>query len=101
MVAAVDYVMMDLKLADDEAHRRYTGVSNAPILENLAILRKSGKPFLLRTPLIPNITDTDENLAALAAIVGNDPWEKLAYHSAAEGKHARLGLPYRLAPLHE
>lgn len=96
VVEAVDYVMMDLKLADDAAHRRYTGVSNAPILKNLKILRKSGKPFLLRTPLIPGITDTEENLAAIAAIVGSDPWEKLPYHSAARDKHARLGLPYFL-----
>ena len=96
LVAAVDYVMMDLKLADDGAHRRYTGVPNKPILENLAILRKSGKPFLLRTPLIPGITDTEENLTALAAIVGSDPWEKLSYHSAARDKHTRLGLPYFL-----
>ena len=96
LITAVDYVMMDLKLADDGAHRRYTGVSNKPILENLAILRKSGKPFLLRTPLIPGITDTEENLTALAAIVGSDPWEKLPYHSAARDKHERLGLPYFL-----
>ena len=96
LITAVDYVMMDLKLADDGAHRRYTGVSNAPILENLAILRKSGKPFLLRTPLIPEITDTEENLAALAAIVGSDPWERLPYHSAARDKHTRLGLSYFL-----
>ena len=101
VIHSVDYVMMDLKLSDDAAHRRYTGVSNAPILENLEILRKSGRPFLLRTPLIPNITDTDENLAALAAIVGNDPWEKLPYHSAAKDKHTRLGLAFRLSPLAE
>lgn len=96
VVEAVDYVMMDLKLADDAAHRRYTGVSNEPILKNLRILRKSGKPFLLRTPLIPGITDTEENLAAIAAIVEGDPWEKLPYHSAARDKHTRLGLPYFL-----
>lgn len=96
VVEAVDYVMMDLKLADDEIHQRYTGVSNHTILENLSALRESGKPFLLRTPLIPGITDTEDNLAALARIVGNDPWERLPYHSAAEEKHTRLGLSYLL-----
>ena len=96
LVAVTDYVMMDLKLAEREAHRHYTGVPNDTILANLDILRKSGKPFLLRTPLIPGITDTEENLAALAAIVGDDPWEKLPYHSAARDKHKRLGLPYFL-----
>ena len=96
VIEAVDYVMMDIKLAHDDAHCRYTGVSNRPILENLAILRKSGKPFLLRTPLIPGITDTAENLAAIERLVGNDPWERLPYHGAAESKHTRLGLSYHL-----
>ena len=96
LLSVVDYVMMDLKLADDAAHRRYTGVSNEKILKNLDVLRKSGKPFLLRTPLIPGITDTEENLTAIAAIVGSDPWEQLPYHSAARDKHTRLGLSYFL-----
>ena len=94
LVSAADYVMMDLKLADDAEHRRYTGVSNHPILENLARLRASGKPFLLRTPLIPGITDTEENLARIEAIVGRDPWERLPYNPMAKAKHARLGLLY-------
>ncbi|MBO7761921.1 MAG: glycyl-radical enzyme activating protein [Clostridia bacterium] len=96
-VAAVDLVMMDLKLASDAAHRRYCGVSNLPILRNLAHLRQSGRPYILRTPLIPGITDTEENLRAPSAIVGNDPWELLPYHAAAREKHGRIGLPYRIS----
>ena len=96
VIAEVDYVMMDIKLASDALHRRYTGKSNAPILKNLELLRKSGRPFLLRTPLIPGITDTEENLAAIADIVGGDPWERLPYNSAAREKHERLGLKYEI-----
>ena len=94
VASAVDYVMLDVKLADDTLHRRYTGVSNRPILENLAILREVGTPFMLRTPLIPGITDTEENLAAVHAIVGSDPWERLPYNAMAKKKHERLGLVY-------
>lgn len=94
VVSAVNYVMLDIKLADDAAHRRYTGVSNRPILENLAILREVGTPFMLRTPLIPGVSDTEENLAAIRAIVGGDPWEALPYNPLAKKKHERLGLPY-------
>ena len=42
---------IEVKLADENEHIKYTGVSNKKILENLEILRKSGKPFILRTPL--------------------------------------------------
>ena len=57
----VDYVMMDLKLMDPERHRHYTGVPNEPILENLERLKKSGKPFRIRIPVIPGVNDSDEN----------------------------------------
>lgn len=96
VVSALDYVMFDLKLADDQAHRQYTGVSNRLILENLTQLRQSGKPFVLRTPLIPGITDTPQNLQALAAIVGDDPWEKLPYNPLTPTKYDRIGKPYSL-----
>ena len=34
---------MDIKLADSELHKRYTGVNNELILENFEILKDSGK----------------------------------------------------------
>ena len=96
VIAAMDYVMLDIKLADDGLHRRYTGQSNARILQNYGILRESGVPYLIRTPLIPGITDTAENLQAIAAIVGDDPWEKLPYNELAGAKYAMLGKTYDL-----
>ena len=83
--------MFDLKLADERAHIKYTGVSNALILKNLENLRESGKPFLLRTPLIAGVTDTEENLFAIKQIVGKDVWETLAYNSFTPVKYARIG----------
>ena len=96
VISAVDYVMFDLKLADSDAHQRYTGVHNHRILDNLEWLRRSGKPYLLRTPLIPGITDTEENLTALADIVGDSPWEKLPYNPLTPTKYDRIGRPYTL-----
>lgn len=96
VVKRMDYVMFDLKLADDRLHRQYTGVSNRRILQNLRHLRDSGTPYLLRTPLIPGITDTAENLQALAAIVGDDPWQTLEYNPLTPAKYDKLGRPYTL-----
>lgn len=61
-----DLVMFDIKLMDDEMHKKYTGVSNAKVLENAKRLDELGIPFIVRTPLIPGVTDTDENVAAIA-----------------------------------
>ena len=91
-----EYVMMDLKLADPELHREYTGVDNAPILRNLKILQDSGKPHLLRTPLIPGITDTAENLGEIACLAGDSPVELLEYNAFAPVKYAQLGWTYPL-----
>lgn len=91
-----EYVMMDVKLADPGQHLRYTGVDNAPILRNLRILQESGKPHLLRTPLIPGITDTEENLKAIAQLAGDSPVELLSYNPFAGAKYAQLGMDYPL-----
>ena len=90
-----DLVLMDLKLADAEAHRRHTGVDNACILENAAWLKQSGISHLFRTPLIPGITDTPENLAAIRAIAGDSPHQTLAYNPLAAAKYAGVGREFR------
>ncbi len=92
-----DYVLYDLKLMDDAAHRRYTGAGNAPILRNFAVLAASGLPFVVRTPLIPGVTDTPENLRAIAALLaqhGVGYIELLPYHKMAGGKYPMLGRAY-------
>lgn len=91
ILALVDYVMLDIKLASGEAHRRYTGVDNRPILENLQRLKQSGKPYLIRVPLIPNITDTEENLREIATVVGDSPVELLPYNRMAGAKYPSVG----------
>ena len=96
VIEKLDFVIMDIKLADDELHKKYTGVSNSQILENLTTLRKSGKPYLIRTPLIPNITDTRENLDAIKEIIGDSHWEQLPYNKMAGAKYKMLGMSYEL-----
>lgn len=94
VIGSVDLVYMDLKLADDEAHRRYTGVSNEKIRNNFEILKKSGVPCVIRTPLIPGITDTEENLEALHALTVGMTHEFLPYNAMAGAKYPWLGMEY-------
>ena len=61
--------MADLKLFDDDTHQKYTGVSNKKTRENIA--RINAIPIIVRTPLIPGVTATRENLRAIAkSLVG-------------------------------
>lgn len=91
VIGHCDFVFMDLKLADAEAHRRYTGVDNGQILKNARLLKESGIPHRFRIPLIPAVTDTDDNLRALAEIVGSDEAELLSYNRLAPAKYASVG----------
>ncbi|MBR2293674.1 MAG: glycyl-radical enzyme activating protein [Clostridia bacterium] len=97
VLAHCDLVLFDLKQMDDEMHRRYTGVSNAPILENYRALAASDKPFLTRIPLIPTVNDTRENIEATARFMkecGADYVELLPYNTMAGGKYRMLGREY-------
>lgn len=96
VIDKLDFIYMDIKLADSLKHKEYTGVDNTLILENFDILRKSGKPYVVRTPLIPNITDTKENLDKIKEIIGNSSYETLPYNAMAGAKYNMLGMVYPL-----
>lgn len=90
---ACDYMLYDLKLIDPIAHRAYCGTDNAKILANYRTLAASGLPFVTRIPLIPTVTDTEENLTAIARLMrdaGVTYAELLPYNRAAGAKYSAL-----------
>jgi pyruvate formate lyase activating enzyme len=87
----------DIKLIDEEEHKRYTGHSNRQILDNLVRLKRSGNYIMVRIPLIPDITDTENNLTDIIGFLkDNDliglPVELLPYNQLAETKYNRTGI---------
>ena len=93
ILADCDYMLYDLKLIDPALHRRYCGVDNASILRNYRTLAASGLPFVTRIPLIPGVTDTTENLGAIAALMqscGVNYAELLPYNRMAGSKYASV-----------
>ena len=99
--AALDMVYFDVKLADSQQPRRYTGQGNELILENLAWLKREGPPFVARVPLIPGVNDGADNLEATAALLEGAPRllrvELLPYNKNAGAKYSLLSLAYRPA----
>lgn len=97
----VDVVLFDLKLMDDDMHRRYTGVSNKKILTNLETLSGLNTPHHIRFPLIPGITDTDKNVDSMAKFVralgSVSRIDILPMHRIADGKYRRLGVQSKMA----
>jgi pyruvate formate lyase activating enzyme len=98
VVSRSDLVYLDIKLIDPTAHRRWTGQDNAPILANLALLEELGRPFVARVPLVPGVTDTVDNLEAIANTLAMTPTllevQLLPYNRAAGGKYAACGMTF-------
>ncbi|MBR2950973.1 MAG: glycyl-radical enzyme activating protein [Lachnospiraceae bacterium] len=99
VVRHLDYVMMDLKIFDEEKHLRYTGVSNQKILENARQLCSSDTPFVIRIPVIPGVNDNEENYRATAEFLQGakalQKVELLPYHKTAGAKYSMLGMEYQ------
>jgi pyruvate formate lyase activating enzyme len=93
-----DLVYFDLKLIDPQAHMRYTGCDNHLILHNLYVLNELGKPFVVRVPLVPGVTDTDQNLADIAlylrGLTGLQRVDLLPYNKAAGSKYQAAGMAF-------
>ena len=95
----VSSIYMDIKLMDPAKHKEYCGVEDGRILENFKRLLADGEimgfTLLPRTPLVPGITDTDENLAAIAQFYvenGVKRTELLPYNPTWYGKNDKLGI---------
>lgn len=103
MLGSVCLFLYDLKLADGEAHERYTGKPNDLIMENFVRLAASGAELNVRIPLIPGITDTERNIDGLARFIEETgtrpPLSLLPYNRFGEDKFERYGLEYRSGAL--
>lgn len=97
----LDSIIYDIKLIDEEKHKKYTGVSNRLILENFRKMREEfpETPVLVRTPVIPGINDTEEEIAAIRDWIRpfpNTSYELLRYHRLGEPKYEALGREWKI-----
>ncbi len=88
----------DIKILDHVRHRTFTGVSNEIILDNFRYLAGLGKDIIVRIPMVPGITDIDENIKAITEFVNSIdpavPVEMIKYNTLAPNNYRRLNLPY-------
>jgi pyruvate formate lyase activating enzyme len=97
LIAHVDLVLLDLKLIDEDQHRRWTGKCNRRILGNAC--RLAGRNVQVRVPLIPGITDTPENLAGIFEFMKKAGLPRvclLPYNPSSAAKYEWLDLEYEI-----
>lgn len=98
-----DLVYFDLKILDDDLHRRHLGDGLDEILGNAERLVTGGFPVEFRMPVVQGFTDTSANVDSVIAFLhrlGRPSIHLLAYHNMGEAKidiidgdQPRLGLP--------
>jgi pyruvate formate lyase activating enzyme len=101
-----DLVLYDLKEVNPDKHKKFTGVSNARILENLILLRRFMKEHSLpgelwiRTPLIPDCTAMPENLQGIGKFIKEhlgpsvSRWELCTFNNLCIHKYEGLGVEW-------
>jgi len=92
----LDLIYFDIKLIGDSESRRFTGRSNRLIIENfLRLVKESNITVVPRIPLIPEITNTRENLSGIAEFLkmnGVSNCSLMPYNPLWVDKLKRLGL---------
>lgn len=90
-----DLFLYDYKLSDGALHKKYCGVSNEVIGENLKLLDTLGAQVILRCPIIPGINDEAAHIEAITAIAMLSCVKQIhlePYHRLGIDKAARLGM---------
>ncbi|MBC8009303.1 MAG: glycyl-radical enzyme activating protein [Burkholderiales bacterium] len=91
-----DLFLFDWKSTGAELLRELTGVSDAPIRENLERLLEAGAAVWLRCPLVPTLNDQQEHLRAIAEFSRRFPGIERVdirpYHRSGAGKWRDLGM---------
>jgi pyruvate formate lyase activating enzyme len=99
ILGETELLLLDIKSVRADIHRRYTGVDNRIILENLERLKSSGRDHIIRIPVIPGVNDEPEHYRAAAELLRGDGGligvELLAYHKTAGAKYSMLGMQYQ------
>ena len=92
-----DLVLYDLKGLEPEMHTMGTGLSNGLILKNLLYRDSLEKEIIIRLPMIPGYTDSEDNLEKEAELIGGLKSVKridiIPFHRYAEIKYRQLGWP--------
>ncbi|MFD3158532.1 trans-4-hydroxy-L-proline dehydratase activase [Haloimpatiens sp. FM7330] len=99
IASKADLFLYDLKTMDSKKHKKYTGVDNEIILNNLKKLSIIHNNIYVRIPIIPGINDDEDNLKRSAEFLGQLRIKKvnlLPYHKYGMDKYERLKKSYKL-----
>jgi len=94
-----DLFLVDLKHMDRDIHKKYTGVSNDQILENIKFISDYECDFYIRIPFIKGVNSDNQNITKSADFLSSLKTkpirvELLPYHDIGKTKHERFASTY-------
>ena len=89
-----DMFLCDIKHIVPQIHKKYTGVDNILILDNIRYLARAGAKIKIRIPVIPGFNDDEKNIEMTAQFVKSlntvEQVDILPYNIGGLEKAARL-----------
>jgi len=98
-----DLIYYDIKHIDPVLHKKYTGVSNKLIIDNLKMLNQVFNNIIVRVPFVPGYNDEDSVQKKIYNFLSDlnniKRVEIMPYHRLGKSKYEGLGRDYRLKDL--
>ncbi|MFS0660963.1 glycyl-radical enzyme activating protein [Niallia alba] len=101
----VDTAFVDIKMFNNQLHKKYVGSNNKRILENLLKTNELEENFrlIVRVPVIPGINDAQEELEGIgefcAKLTHLEHVQLLPYHRLGTETYKKLDREYQLADI--
>jgi len=102
LIDKIDLFLYDIKLMDNEKHKKYVGTENIVILENLKKLSHRGANIFVRMPIISGVNDDDNHIDEALRFLSNINLLQvnlLPFHKMGRDKYRRIKKDYKLTGL--
>ncbi len=101
----VNTFLYDVKVMDPELHKKYIGVDNQLILENLVKLSEAGARIYIRIPTVKEVNGNEKNMLDTIRFLKEHnitpaQVNLLTYHNTGSSKYPKLGMEYLGNDLH-
>lgn len=101
----VDTFLYDVKVMDPKLHKKYIGVDNELILENLVKLSEAGARIYIRIPTVKEVNGNEQNMLDTIRFLKENnitpaQVNLLTYHNTGSSKYPKLGMEYQGGDLH-
>lgn len=103
VIPYIDLAMIDIKSMNNEVHKKFTGVGNDIILENIKLSDELAKEIIIRVPIIEGFNADLESIREIAqfskSLTKLKRIDLLPYHNYGESKYEASGKEYLLREL--